>query len=76
MMSHLKAFEIHYHFKGEHRHFCHQALHLCESDALLFATLHAGVGSISGNLAAGPVRLAIQHAEGLGVTKVQWKQSS
>lgn len=74
-MSQLKGFEIHYHFKGEHRHFLHQGLHLCDSEAMHFAILHAGVGSGPDSICAGPVRLAIQQAEGVGVTHVQWKQA-
>ena len=74
-MDQMKAYEINYHFKGQQRHFFHEALHLCESDALHFATLHAGVGSVNGNIATRPVRLAALQAEGLGVTKVQWKQA-
>jgi len=75
MMNELKAFEIQYHFKGKRRHFSHLAERLCESDALHFATLHAGVGNVSGNIAVGPVRLALLQAEELGVTEVQWKQA-
>jgi hypothetical protein len=75
-MDQLKAFEINYHFKGQCRHFFHEALHLCGSDALHFATLHAGVGSVNDNVAAGPVRLALRQAEGLGVTEVQWKRAT
>ncbi len=74
-MSQLKGFEIHYHFMGEHRHFLHQGLLLCDSEAMHFAALHAGVGSGPGYICAGPVRLAIQQAEGVGVTNVQWKQA-
>lgn len=74
-MSQLKGFEIHYHFNGEHRHFLQQGLHLCDSEAMHFATLHAGVDSVSAQMAAGPVRLAIQQAEGVGVTNVEWKQA-
>lgn len=48
---------------------------MCESDALHFATLHAGVGAIEGHICAGPVRLALLYAEGLGVTQVQWKRT-
>jgi len=74
-MNDSKDFEIHYRFRGEHRHFSHHARHLCESEALHFATLHAGVGSLEGSVAAGPVRLAMLHAEGLGVTQVEWKRT-
>lgn len=74
-MNDSKDFEIHYQFHGEPRHFSHQANHLCESQALHFATLHAGVGTLDGNICAGPVRLAMLYAEGLGVTKVQWKRT-
>jgi hypothetical protein len=42
---------------------------------LHFATLHAGVGNLDGSVAAGPLRLAMLHAEGLGVTQVQWKRT-
>ncbi|SER18857.1 hypothetical protein SAMN03159444_03449 [Pseudomonas sp. NFACC02] len=73
-MNDSKDFEIHYQFKGEPRHFSHQATHLCESEALHFATLHAGVGTLNGSVAAGPFRLAMLNAEGLGVTQVQWKR--
>jgi len=74
-MNDLKDFEIHYQFHGEPRHFCHQAPYLCESDVLHFATLHAGVGTVSGGIAAGPVRLAIIQAECLGVTQVHWRRT-
>jgi hypothetical protein len=74
-MNDAKDFEIHYQFRGEPRYFCHQANHLCESEALHFATLHAGVGTLDGHISAGPVRLAILYAEGLGVTQVQWKRT-
>jgi hypothetical protein len=43
---------------------------------LHFATLHAGVGSVNDNVAAGPVRLALQQAEGFGVTDVQWRRAT
>jgi hypothetical protein len=74
-MNDYKDFEIHYRFQGEPRHFNHQGKHMCESDALHFATLHAGVGAIEGHICAGPVRLALLYAEGLGVTQVQWKRT-
>jgi hypothetical protein len=74
-MDQQKEFEIDYQFNGERRRFTHQAEHLCESDALHIATLHAGVVSAQANIAAGPIRLALQQAEGLGITQVQWKRS-
>lgn len=74
-MSQLKGFEIHYHFKGERRHFLHHGLHLCDSEAMHFATLHAGVGNRPDCVCAGPVRLAIQQAEGVGVTNVKWRHA-
>jgi hypothetical protein len=74
-MNDSRDFEIHYRFRGEPRHFCHHASHLCESEALHFATLHAGVGNLDGSVAAGPMRLAMLYAEGLGVTQVQWKRT-
>ncbi|MGV8920717.1 MAG: DUF6555 family protein [Pseudomonas sp.] len=74
-MNELKKFEIYYLFNGERRHFFHQAPHLCDSEAMHIATLHAGVGSISENIVTGPVRLAIQNAEGFGITDVHWKKS-
>jgi hypothetical protein len=74
-MNEAKDFEIHYRFLGEPRHFSHHANHLCESEALHFATLHAGVGSLEGSVAAGPLRLAMLQAEGLGVTQVKWKRT-
>ncbi len=67
-------FEIHYRFKGEIHSFVHQALHLCQSDALHCATLHAGVGTVSDHIAAGPIRLATLQAQGFGVTDVRWKR--
>jgi hypothetical protein len=74
MMNTQMEFEIHYQFKGEPRHFLHEALQLCQSDALHFATLHAGVGTVSGNVAAGPIKLATLQAQGFGVTQVLWKK--
>jgi len=74
-MNDSRDFEIHYRFRGAPRHFCHHASHLCESEALHFATLHAGVGNLDGSFAAGPVRLAMLYAEGLGITQVQWKRT-
>ena len=74
-MNEAKDFEFHYRFLGEPRHFSHHANHLCESEALHFATLHAGVGSLEGSVAAGPLRLAMLQAEGLGVTQVKWKRT-
>ncbi|WP_397448698.1 DUF6555 family protein [Pseudomonas sp. NA-150] len=74
-MNELKGFEIYYRFNGEIRHFFHQALHLCDSEAMHIATLHAGVGSISENIATVPVRLAMQNAEGFGITDVRWKKA-
>lgn len=74
-MNEYKDFEIHYQFRGEPRHFCHQASCLSQGEALYFATLHAGVGGMNGSVSACPVRLAITQAEGLGVTQVQWKRS-
>ncbi|WP_426138905.1 DUF6555 family protein [Pseudomonas sp. DWP3-1-2] len=74
-MTDQTDFEIHYRFRGEPRHFNHQAFHLCESEALHFATLHAGVWTVSDNIAAGPIRLAILQAEGVGVTAVHWKKT-
>ena len=73
-MNGQTEFEIHYQFEGEPRHFLHQAPQLCLSDALHFATLHAGVGTVSGNIAAGPIRLATLQAQGFGVTQVHWKK--
>jgi hypothetical protein len=73
MMNDSRDFEIHYQFRGESRQFSHHARHLCEREALHFATLHAGVGDLDGTFAAGPLRLAMRQAEGLGVTQVQWK---
>jgi hypothetical protein len=75
LMSELNGFEIYYHFNGESRHFFHQALHLCDSEAVHIATLHAGVVSTRENMTTGPVRLAIQNAEGVGVTDVHWKKA-
>jgi len=74
-MNEAMDFEIHYRFRGELWHFFHHASHLCESEALHFATLHAGVGNLDGSFAAGPVRLAMLYAEGLGITQVQWKRT-
>lgn len=74
-MNDYKDFEIHYWFQGEPRRFSHQASHLCESEALHFATLHAGVGTLDGNTSSGPLRLAMFHAEGLGITQVHWKRT-
>ncbi|HXR00023.1 MAG TPA: DUF6555 family protein [Pseudomonas sp.] len=74
-MNDSRDFEIHYRFLGELRHFSHHARHLCESEALHFATLHAGVGNLDGSVAACPLRLAMLYAEGLGVTQVQWKRT-
>jgi hypothetical protein len=48
---------------------------LCETDALHFATLHAGVGAVEGHFCAGPVRVAMHCAERLGVTQVRWKRT-
>lgn len=73
-MNEYKDFEIHYRFQGESRRFCHQTNHLCESEAVHFATLHAGVGALEG-VANGPLRLALLQAEGLGITQVKWKQT-
>lgn len=73
-MKSQTEFEIHYHFEGKPHHFLHQTLQLCQSDALHCATLHAGVGTVSGNIAAGPLRLATLQAQGLGVTQVHWKK--
>lgn len=75
MMNDQTDFEIHYQFRGESRHFSHQAMLLCESDALHFATLHAGVWRVNDNVATRPVRLALLHAKGLGVTQVHWKKT-
>ncbi|MFJ4143186.1 DUF6555 family protein [Pseudomonas sp. NPDC089734] len=75
-MNTQTEFEIHYQFEGEARHFLHQALRLSQSDALHFATLHAGVGTVSDNVAAGPLRLATLQAQGFGVTQVHWKKCS
>lgn len=74
-MNHIRDYEIHYSFQGEQRYFTHQASQLCETDALHFATLHAGVGTTNGSFTARPVRLAMLQAEGLGVTQVRWKCS-
>ncbi|MDY7559883.1 hypothetical protein QN382_08445 [Pseudomonas sp. 10B1] len=74
-MDQQKEFEIYYVFNAEQRHFTHNAAHLCESEALHIATLHAGIVSACSQIAAGPLRLALQQAEGLGVTEVQWKRS-
>ena len=76
MMNDQMDFEIHYQFRGEPRHFYHQAFHLCESDALHIATLHAGVWQMDHTLATRPVRAAILQAEGLGVTQVHWKKTA
>lgn len=76
MITTETEFEIHYQFKGELRQFLHQAPQFCQSDALLFATLHAGVGTVSGNVATGPIRLATSQARDFGVTQVQWKKST
>lgn len=75
MMNDQTQFEIHYQFRGEPRHFSHQAMQLCESDALHIATLHAGVWQVGENIATGPVRAALLQAEGRGVTQVQWKKT-
>ena len=75
MMNDQTDFEIHYQFRGEPRHFCHQALQLCESDALHIATLHAGVWQVGDNVATGPIRVALKQAEGRGVTQVHWKKT-
>jgi hypothetical protein len=75
MMSDQTDFEIHYQFRGEPRQFCHQALQLCESDALHIATLHAGVWQVGDSIATGPIRMALQQAEGRGVTQVRWKKT-
>jgi hypothetical protein len=74
-MNDYTDFEIHYQFRGEPRHFSHQANLLSEGDALYFATLHAGVGGLNGDVSGRPIRLAILQAEGLGVTQVQWKRA-
>jgi hypothetical protein len=74
-MNDQTDFEIHYQFRGEPRHFSHQALQLCESDALHFATLHAGVWQVANTVATGPIRLALMQAEILGVTQVHWKKN-
>lgn len=73
-MNTQTEFEIHYQFQGEPRHFLHHAPQLCQSDALHFATLHAGVGTFSGNIAAGPIRIATLQAQGFGITQVHWKR--
>jgi len=75
MMNDSKDFEIHYRFRGEPRQFSHHARHLCESEALHYATLHAGVGNLEGSVATAPLRLAMLYAEALGVTQVQWKRT-
>ena len=74
-MNDQTDFEIHYQFRGEPRHFSHQALQLCESDALHIATLHAGVWRVGDNVATGPIRLALLQAQVLGVTQVHWKKT-
>jgi hypothetical protein len=74
-MSNDEHFEIHYQLRGEPRHFSHPTNRLSESEALYFATLHAGVAKMDGNVFAGPVRLAIVQAERLGITKVRWKRT-
>ena len=76
MMNDQMDFEIHYQFRGEPRHFCHQALHLCESDALHFATLHAGVWQMDHMVTTRPIRVALLQAEGVGVTQVHWKKTA
>ncbi|KAA8687163.1 hypothetical protein RA263_20925 [Pseudomonas syringae pv. tagetis] len=75
-MNHQTEFEIHYQFNGELRCFLHKTRQLCQSDALHCATLHAGVGTVSGNVSAGPIAMATLKAERFGVTKVHWKRSS
>ena len=75
MMNDQTDFEIHYQFRGEPRHFSHQALQLCESDALHIATLHAGVWQLDDSVATGPIRTALLQAELLGVTQVHWKRT-
>lgn len=74
-MNDYKDFEIHYQLRGEPRHFSHQTQSLSESEALYFATLHAGVAQMDGGVCARPVRLAIMQAERLGITKVRWKRT-
>ncbi|RMU39324.1 hypothetical protein ALP30_102948 [Pseudomonas syringae pv. primulae] len=74
-MNHQTEFEIHYEFNGELRCFLHQTMQLCQREALHCATLHAGVGTISGNMSTGPIRLATLHAERCGVTQVHWKRA-
>ncbi|RMT58405.1 hypothetical protein ALP45_00615 [Pseudomonas coronafaciens pv. atropurpurea] len=76
MMIHQMEFEIHYQFNGEPRSFLHQTRQLCQNDALHCATLHAGVGTVSGNISAGPLRIATLQAESLGITQVRWKRST
>lgn len=76
MMNDQTDFEIHYQFRGEPRRFSHQALHLCESDALHIATLHAGVWRMGDSVATGPIRSALLQAEVLGITQVHWKKTT
>ncbi|KPB63864.1 Uncharacterized protein AC510_2274 [Pseudomonas amygdali pv. myricae] len=49
---------------------------MCQCDALHCATLHAGVGTVNGNMSAGPIGMATLQAERFGVTEVRWKRSS
>ncbi|AAZ33273.1 conserved hypothetical protein [Pseudomonas savastanoi pv. phaseolicola 1448A] len=75
-MNHQTEFEIHYQFNGEPRCFLHQTRQMCQCDALHCATLHAGVGTVSNNMSAGPIGMATLQAERFGVTEVSWKRSS
>ncbi|GBH09957.1 DNA-binding transcriptional regulator [Pseudomonas syringae pv. actinidiae] len=50
-------------------------MQLCQREALHCATLHAGVGTMSGNMSTGPIRIATLHAERCGVTQVHWKRA-
>ncbi|MCI3945157.1 hypothetical protein K0038_02194 [Pseudomonas syringae] len=74
-MNYQTEFEIYYQFNGEPRCFLHQTRQLCQNDALHCATLHAGVGTVSGNISAGPLRTATLQAKSFGVTQVHWKRA-
>ncbi|MEQ4255356.1 DUF6555 family protein [Pseudomonas syringae] len=74
-MNHQTEFEIHYQFNGEPHCFLHHAKQLCQSDVLHCATLHAGVGTVSGNISAGPIGVATLQAKRFGVTQVHWRRS-
>ncbi|KPW75436.1 hypothetical protein ALQ65_02049 [Pseudomonas syringae pv. coriandricola] len=73
-MTHQLEFEIHYQFEGQPHAFLHQTPLMCQSDALHCATLHAGVGAVSGKISGGPIREAILQAKGFGITHVHWRR--